>query len=204
MSNNILKKTLKAKHEEFINTLYHQETKDLIKTKTYFAGGAIRDLLKNREPKDYDLFFVDTESNNKFKELAKKEFSLMETVIGNFNCKVGTSVQVVTLVSGSPDKVVSKFDFTINTGYYVPQMDTLVKPTVIISNTLEVLPNVMSPLQALLRVSKFESMGYEVPQEVLIKLGVAISYLSPINTPERLLEELKGVSTSIVLDNREE
>lgn len=197
MKDSEIRLTLKLKHEEFINSLFHQETKDLIRTKTFFAGGAIRDMIRGEIPKDYDLFFIDEESVNKFKSLVKREFSLKETMIGNFNDR-NSSVQVITLVSGSPTDVVNSFDFTINQGYYIPQMDVLSKGSTI--NILETCPNVYTPLQALLRIEKFRKMGYDVPMETIVNLGVAISKLNPLETSDQIRDALKGMSFSEVLE----
>lgn len=194
-----IKIELKNKHQEFINSLYHDEVKDLIKTKSYFAGGAIRDLMRDEPPKDYDLFFIDEESVELFKNLVKKEFSLKKTKIGNFNSQT-TGVQVITLVSGSPDSVVDTFDFTINQGYYLPQMDLLLKGEV--TGILKVCPKLLSPLQALCRVEKFRKKGYDCPMQVLVDLGVAISKMGALNNEADIKKALMGMSFSEVLEGQ--
>lgn len=186
-----IKNYLKDKHEEFIDSLYGGETKLLIRNKTYFAGGCIRDLNNSRIPKDYDLFFYDKESMSQFIELSRYEFSLKRTRAGNFNCKKGTSVQVITVLAGEPDELVKTFDFTINNGFYCTRDCELFLPREKVNLILN--PEVYSPFNALLRVSKFVEMGYKISDKTLFKLGLMMVKFEEASDA---IESLVGVSTS--------
>lgn len=194
-----IKKELKAKHEAFIESLYWQETKDLVRAKTFFAGGCIRDMIRGKEPKDYDLYFYDQESVNKFKELAKKEFSLKETLIHNFNSR-SHKFQLITILCGMPESLTKNFDFTVNTGYYCPQLDTIKIGE--LSNVLYALPDTKSPFNALVRALQFVERGYALPAETIVKLGVQINHMNKIDTDEDLSNALKGISTSFTLQGK--
>lgn len=186
-----IKKFLKTKHEQFIDTLFHAETRAIIRDKTYFAGGCIRDLNNGRIPRDYDLFFYEQDDCNKFIELSIKEVSLKKTKAGNANCKKGTAVQVITMVSEYPEKLIKTFDFTINNGFYCLRSDKLVVPKEKIN--LVINPEIYSPFNALLRVSKFVDMGYKISDKTLFKLGLM---LTKFKNEEEAIDSLKGVSTS--------
>lgn len=193
MDNKQIKDTLKKIHEDFINkVLYKESTKKLIREKTYFAGGCIRDMHRGRTPKDYDLFFYSDADCLEFLTEASSNFNLKQTKIDNYNSKGAVPIQVITVTSGMPEELVSKFDFTINTGYYCPQLDILKLGDR--TSTLEVCHNVLSPLNALIRVQKFLNSGYIINTNTLLELGVAISKMQPLNTDEKIIEALKGIS----------
>lgn len=187
-----IKNKLQNKFEEFINTISNVEIKNLIKDKSYFAGGAIRDLAKKEPPKDYDLYFYDEESKNKFLRLVYSQKSLKPTNNNNYNCQY-TRIQVITTVYGKPDDLIEQFDFTINCGYYLPQVDVLKVP----EETTNLIPckKVSSPFNALIRIAKFTNRGYYLPEMALIQLGIMLSKLDPIVNEQQLKEHLKGMST---------
>lgn len=191
-----IKKELKVIHEKLVASFYWEETRELVKNKTYFAGGCIRDMIRGKEPKDYDLYFYDQESVDKFMVLARKEFSLKETLIHNFNTK-DRKIQLITVLSGMPEDLTEEFDFTINTGYYCPQIDTLKLGE--LNNILEPLPVTKSPFNALVRALQFVEKGYALPASTLVNLGIKINNMSKITTDEELQEALKGISTSFTL-----
>lgn len=192
-----IKEQLKTRFELIINTLYNQETKDLVRQKCYFAGGAIRDLSRQLTPKDYDLYFIDDVSIAKFKELSANEFSLRVTKIGNYNQK-DTQAQFITLLSGLPDSVTKRFDFTINNGYYIPALDVLQKGDM--SNLLIPGENIESPMNSLVRLKKFQDKGFTIDENTLINLGVQLTNMDPIKTDADLEKALRGMSTYITLN----
>lgn len=193
-----IKKFLKTKHEQFINTLFHAETRAMIRDNTYFAGGCVRDLSNGKIPRDYDLFFYEQKDCNKFIELSVNEFSLQKTKAGNANCKKGTAVQVITMISEYPAKLIRTFDFTINNGFYCLRSDKLVVPRE--KTNLVINPEIYSPFNALLRVSKFTELGYKVPDKTLFKLGLLIT---KFKDETEAIESLKGVSTSYLRSSNE-
>jgi len=189
-----IKKKLRRLHEDLVDSLYLQTTKDIIKTKTFFAGGCVRDLIRNKQPKDYDLFFFSEEDRDLFVKEAHNNFALKKTAINNYNIQVGDcKVQIITVVCGMPDNLVKTFDFTINQGFYVPQLDILKHGDA--GSDLLVCDNIQSPLNALVRTIKFVNDGYNITSETMIRLGVAVSKMQPITTEDQLIEALKGIST---------
>lgn len=191
VTTNDIKLHLKNVLLDLTKSLFNKEISELIKTKAFFAGGCIRDLYRGEAPKDYDLYFVDDESKDKFLELAKNEYSLQKTAINNYNHKNSKS-QIITLLTGSPDFVVDRFDFTVNQGYYIPQMDLLRLGS--LDSELRCCDKVFSPLNALVRLKKFQDKGFSYDETTLIELGIAVSNMKPITNREEIFEALKGLS----------
>lgn len=192
-----IKEKLKSKLQEVLWTCYNEELKELIATKTYFAGGAVRDLHRNTSPKDYDMYFVDQASVTRFFELVVNEPYLKKTRINNYK-HTPSKTQLITLIAGAPADVVKQFDFTINTGFYVPSTDELVLGDE--GNKLAVCEKILSPMNALARVKKFVDKGYEVDTECLIGLGIQVSEMDPIDTKDKLDDALKGISAGVNYD----
>lgn len=179
-----------------LSGIKNEELKDLIRYKTYFAGGCVRDLCRNKLPKDYDVWFIDEKSKNRFIELAGTEL-LIKTKINNYN-QINTNTQFITLVSGNPDTVVKQFDFNINMGYYIPHLQILKIPDV--GMNLKVGENVASPMNTLVRLKKFIEAGYRIEEEDLIKLGIQLTKMKPIETQDQLEAALRGLSARINLN----
>lgn len=184
-----VRKHLREKYHEITDKINDSELRNLIKNKTFIAGGAIRDLLNDRIPKDYDIYFVDKESAEKFEKLAWASFH--RTSIGNFNHPT-TKAQFITIVYGPPDEVVQEFDFTINTNYFCGDHLQINNK----SKDLFICDKVKYPFNALLRLSKFQEMGYKISQEEMIKLGIKITKMKEITNNMELNEALAGMSTS--------
>lgn len=195
-----MKAKLKFYHEELIQASYTDKMKDIIRTKTYFAGGCIRDLLRDKNPNDYDMFFYTHEDKLEFLTEVSTNFAFKKTAIDNYNINVGgKKFQMITLITGMPDVVTNTFDYTINAGYFCPQINTLVFGCA--QNNLVVCNKVNSPLNALVRLDKFLKAGYTMSQDTLVQLGVALSKMEAIDTPEKLEDALVGISASIVINS---
>lgn len=119
---------IKRRCEE-IKTLINQALPELNLQNAYISGGAIRDLLDDKTPKDWDIYF-NTENDvietrrileayrNRNPDLAT------ETSYGNYNIKIQESpnqyvvVQFILAFWGTPSEMIKTFDFTINSSYY--------------------------------------------------------------------------------------
>ncbi len=199
MNNEVIKAKLKLVHEELIQNCYTDKMKELIRTKTYFAGGCVRDLYRDLTPNDYDIYFYCHEDKLDFIDEVKTNFSFKATAIQNYNIRVGDKkIQLITLLTGMPDTVVNQFDYTINQGYFCPQTGTLNLGW--IYSQLIVCDKVLAPLNALVRLDKFLKAGYTMSQDTLVQLGVALSKMEAIDTPDKLDEALKGISTSFAIN----
>ena len=82
----------------------------------FVAGGCFKDLFSDKPPKDIDIFF---ENANDF-EIAKKLFlkkhkqkSANDTCATFFDSKLGVSLQLISKVFGSPEKIIDNFDFSV-------------------------------------------------------------------------------------------
>lgn len=68
MNQNQIKDHIKALLHDIYEGIYEPVLKDIIKNKTFLAGGCFKSLLLNEQVNDYDFYFVDEESSKKFQE----------------------------------------------------------------------------------------------------------------------------------------
>jgi hypothetical protein len=143
----------------------------------FFAGGCIRDLMLNIEPRDYDIYFYYPEDTNKIKSyFATNQNNVIQSFLDNWNLTLeykGKPVvfQFITLMSGTPDNIVNRFDFTMNMNYYVFSTEEIrIHPDV---GDLRLHPgsNICRPIHALCRITKFMSRGYTISHRELIELA---------------------------------
>lgn len=81
----------------------------------FIAGGAFKDILNNKTPRDIDIFFHNEKDYNQAVKKFKKYLFLYE----NDNCisfkdpKKGIQIELIKSIFGSPEEIISKFDFSI-------------------------------------------------------------------------------------------
>lgn len=168
----------------------------------YYAGGCVRDLYNgNKKPKDYDIYFFDEESKNKAIAIFEKEENknkFKKTINGNYNYG---KYQFITLVTGTPKEVTNRSDFSINTGYYCPEVnDKVVEkkqlyiPDDLKTKTLNVMDKVFNPVNALIRLERFVKEGYKSDIKNLLKLSIQIQKRPDLTKEENLVKECMGLS----------
>jgi hypothetical protein len=59
---------------EFVGSIKDEKIQTIVREKAYITGGAIVSLLKNEEPNDYDIYFIDKESAKAVTEYYLKVF----------------------------------------------------------------------------------------------------------------------------------
>jgi hypothetical protein len=87
-------------------------------TKGFIAGGCFKDLFQGKKTRDIDVFFQNEEDyNNALKVYrTKKNFKL---IYSNDNCtgyrdiKENIGIELIKSIFGTPEEVISQFDFTI-------------------------------------------------------------------------------------------
>ncbi len=186
-----IKLHLDEKFEYFLASLFHEENRSFLRKTVYFAGGCIRDLNANRTPNDYDLFFYKESDRDlfKFQLTLFPEYRLKETQLENLNLKKESiKFQLILLVSDQPHILVESFDFTINSGYYLPQSGLLKISDE--TQELKITKNVKTPVSALLRINKFEKMGYRASKNVYLDLVLRIVQVHKNHNEEQILENL--------------
>jgi hypothetical protein len=95
-------------------------------TKGFIAGGCFKDLFQGKKTRDVDVFFQNEEDYNNALEVykTKKNFKL---IYSNDNCtgyrdiKNNIGIELIKSIFGTPEEVISQFDFTIvKVAYYNP------------------------------------------------------------------------------------
>lgn len=157
----------------------------------FCAGGAVRDIARDREPKDYDIFFKTKEAIDEFKQ--KFSHLTTETVLGNFNLD---DFQFITMYYGSPTKVVAKFDWNVNQVFV---NFTEHKPTAwggVHFNDLTFNCNASYPLSALLRLPRLIEMGFKINAKEFAFVVAFIAAKGCLSSTERCQKELAFVPSA--------
>jgi hypothetical protein len=172
----------------------------LIKEHGYFAGGCIRSLLTNDEPKDYDIFFKDEESLNLIKnnEYLKRYFTTNNSINMLLN---GVKFQIITLECGFPETVISKFDFTFNQNYFVFSNKALFikDKESIINKIIEINYDCRNSFDTCIRIEKFLNRGYKLKSDKeMYKIATRITQLDPVTTKQQFKTATRHCASSLL------
>lgn len=174
----------------------------------FLAGGCFKSLVLGEAINDYDIFFCNRESADYFSELFRsmeghtytgKKFSVTVTAItGNavtlFVSGFGEylKIQLITKYFGSPDEVVSRFDFEHCMSYYKWDYGYKLNFDLISRRDLIFNENCSNPLSAIMRLQKFINQGWNVKPSEIIKIGRAIKSQDFSNEKE-LADSIFGI-----------
>ena len=186
---------------------------------SYIVGGAVRDLIGNRKPKDFDIVTDATPSRIKkiFRNsrIIGKRFRLVHIFFGDKIFEVSTFRSTcdgsVGNAFGSMDEDVMRRDFSLNALYYDPLKEQvidyvngvedikkgIVKPVIPLDRIF-----MEDPVRMLRAVKYSATTGCKLPRKLKKKICESSGLLSPVS-PSRLTEELlkiinSGHSTEIV------
>lgn len=173
---------IKIKELSYIDGLY-----EFVLENCFIAGGAVRDTLRGKEPKDYDLFFRTEVAKEVFIARFSKHFS--ETGLGNFNYG---KFQFITLYTGTPQEVVSTFDWNVNMVFYEFGSRGVYQHTI---NTLHFNVNARKPLSALLRLPYLIEKGFKIEGKELMFLVSFISQVTNLKAGSDLSEQFEFMSS---------
>jgi hypothetical protein len=189
------KATTKKDDRGFVNL--DEKTKDLkavpglyefAMENCFIAGGAVRDSRRGVQPKDYDLFFRSDASRDEFIETFGK---LMEiTGIGNYNYN---DFQFITLYTGSPLSVISKFDWNVNMMYHEFNNNKLYRSTYV-PGELKLNVDCEKPLSAYLRLPDMINKGFKISKEELMFTLAFIGQRVNLKNLDNLDKEFEWVS----------
>lgn len=178
----------------------------------YLVGGAVRDLLLGRKPKDFDI--VTDATPSKIKKLFRnsriigRRFRLVHVFFGSKIFEVSTfrSISSGTVGNnfGTMDEDVQRRDFTLNALYYDPlKMQIIdyvggfrdikkgiIKPVIPLETIF-----VEDPVRMLRAVKYAASTGFKLPVPLKRKICKSAHLLSPVS-PSRLTEELLKIINS--------
>lgn len=197
-----------------MNLLVHQVTNDIssilkslecvpglrkfIEDNAYLAGGAVRDMLRNKTPNDYDFFFRTKEAREQFATTFGK--LMVGTPFENFEIHLeGKKFQFIMMYSGSPEEVVGRFDWNINMVWIDPTPGANPPYRMYyVNNVLEFNLNATHKFSALERLPHFLSDGYHIPPYELQKALIALTLEGPINNPNKVPKTFSASNNSIV------
>lgn len=178
----------------------------------YLVGGAVRDLLLGKTPKDFDI--VTDATPSKIKKLFRnsriigRRFRLVHVFFGSKIFEVSTfrSISTGTVGNnfGTMDEDVQRRDFTLNALYYDPLKiqiidyvggvrdikKQVIKPVIPLETIF-----VEDPVRMLRAVKYAASTGFKLPIQLKRKICKSAHLLSPVS-PSRLTEELLKIINS--------
>jgi hypothetical protein len=201
---------------EVLNAITDPELKELVRTKTFLTGGCFKAIYHDQEVNDYDFYFVDEESKNKFVKLIevgltkssdepftdkkklrlldlayKSEFTVTFRLTSADDKKI--KIQFITKYVGLPGKVTSNFDFKHTMNYYVPVFDAFE----IDENTLDKKELIFNerashPINGLKRMQKFIQQGWTISDPEIMKIAEAINNLN-LSDEKEYREQASGM-----------
>ena len=166
----------------------------------FFAGGCLRDLSVSQIPKDYDIYFFNSADVEKVKEyFAANQLNVESSPLNNYNLTLqykGQPVvfQFITLMTGSPESVIGAFDFTMNMNYYVFSTEETHIDNDVGDLRLHPGSNILRPIHALCRITKFLGRGYTISHRELVELAEkAVGHQIPqAQKDEQLMNLISG------------
>lgn len=178
----------------------------------YIVGGAVRDLLVGRKPKDFDIVTDATPSRIKkiFRNsrIIGKRFRLVHIFFGDKIFEVSTFRSIeegsVGNVFGTMDEDVQRRDFTLNALYYDPLKEQvidyvggvkdikrgIIRPVIPMDRIF-----IEDPVRMLRAVKYGATTGCRLPFTLRRKIRKSAQLLSPIS-PSRLTEEILKIINS--------
>jgi hypothetical protein len=158
-------------------------------TKGFIAGGCFKDLFLGKKLRDVDVFFQNEEDYNEavqiyntkcgHKKSDLKKIYTNDNCTGYRNSKTGINIELVKSIFGTPETIISQFDFTIvKVAYFNPpseEQDTqfIYHPDFFEHLTLKRLvidEGMPKPVATLNRTWKYAKYGFGLCRESKIKL----------------------------------
>lgn len=175
--------------------------------KGFLAGGAVTSVFSSTKIRDFDMFFLFKERlkealQSKLVLDAKKDKKTVETdsalslMVGN------RRLQLIKCVTGTPNKIIDGFDFTICQGaFHIQSGFTFGDDFFRHLAQRRLVFNIKAgfPICSLYRARKFMKRGFSMSGIEIIKMGLAIQNLK-IDTYADLRKQLMGIDTLFLKD----
>ncbi len=154
----------------------------------FLAGGAVRDVVREREPKDWDIFFKSEAAKDEFISRFGRKMEL--TGFGNYNWK---KFQFITMETGSPTKVTGTFDWTVNMVYFDFALGQFGGNTHH-NNFLNINTKARTPLSAIMRLPYLLEKGFLIDQKELLFAYTFVSVSVDLKCPEAVNNQYNFIS----------
>lgn len=178
----------------------------------YIVGGAVRDLIVGKTPKDFDIVTDATPSKIKKifhnSRIIGKRFRLVHIIVGNKIFETSTFRSIIDGSVGNSfgtiDEDVKRRDFSINALYYDPIKEYVID---YVGGVEDIKKRILKPVIPLdrifiedpvrmLRAIKYSvTIGCKIPHSLKKKIIQSAALLSP-TSPSRLTEELMKILNS--------
>lgn len=171
------------------------------------AGGAISSVFMDLPVKDYDIFFRTKENLEQalypLDALCEDSEDCFKVIETDTACtySIGTiTLQLISMdyILGSPEEVLSKFDFTCCMGAYCFKIGEFVlhKDFLLHLSQRKLAYNINSkfPIASMYRIKKYLKKNFSISGIELIKLSLKINSLN-LQTYQNLKEQLMGIDT---------
>lgn len=189
-----IEKLLKKMIENFCESITDESIVFLIKNHSFIAGGCIPSMLSDEWINDFDIY-LDTEEHVKQiqtyfehikdKKLDKFSVSLITENSINFKDKI----QIITKFYGTPEEVVSKFDWAHIKSYY-KYPDTLVINDNVYKLIVEkelIYTGSDYPMSSIMRLKKYIKKGWTVSNTTI--LHICLDLIEAFRNPVKKFKE---------------
>lgn len=177
--------------------LLNNDLADIVRTRTYVAGGAIVSLVLGQVPNDYDVFISDERSAEVLRTGIKhtaittnsKLAPWIKAITANgITIKLPSDkvIQIVTRFYGPPSRVFETFDFTHCRCYYKYSNEDLSYDRNLILSKKLIYDGVDKfPVNSIKRMIRFVRRGYDIDNESILTLVENIATLDWDNEKQR-------------------
>jgi hypothetical protein len=189
-------KVEKALREKILTLNNKNGLHDFLNKNCFIAGGAVRDLLRDKTPKDYDIFFKSQEAVEEFKAKYLSDLLSLggyETSIGNYN---HFDFQFITLSVGQPEDVIRQFDWNVNMVYFDLSVDKILpKEYDRFNNNLSLNLDCIKVWSAMERLPYFISKGFDIDTYNMAGALTRFSMIGPVTSYEKIVPFLTETSS---------
>lgn len=205
----MMKTKIRTLVNEVLDAIKDPELKELVKTKTFLTGGCFKALYHGQEVNDYDFYFVDEESKDKFLKLINNGMSKSESFTDIKKLYLGfkyrseftmtfllnktIKIQFITKYMGLPEKVTGNFDFEHTKNYYLPALDAFnINEEILHNKKLIFNERASHPINALKRMQKFIQQDWTIDDVEIMKIAESINKLN-LDDEKEYREQASGM-----------
>jgi hypothetical protein len=188
-----IEKLLHGMIDSFCESITDDDVCDIIKYKSFIAGGCIPSMLLDQYVNDFDIYL----ENKTSVEIVKKYFNTLTVQPEKFKVNLITEnainlsdkIQIITKYYGNPIHVVNKFDWAHIKSYYKYDEKLFIKDDVfkMIHEKELIYTGSDFPLSSLLRMQKFIKKGWHVSTKTIV--NIVLDIVQAFHNPNKSYKE---------------